>query len=369
MFHSPNSALIVGVLAVVAVLGAPALAKEKLPVVIEGAALDRACINAFGGPEYFSWVPRMGIQNAVSTCERAIAQSPDDPDVQFYNAVARDQFAERGGTQDDNLFATKIYRKLAEGGHELAEYALATMFDEDVGVDESAALATLRQAAAGELDAAVQCDALRSLAFSDIDGDTEFDMAAAEDAAVGNYVCAGIVANMFWRGQVGQYELTRPLDSYVRYAAVHGDPMVMPVLGLFYAGGTDSTEIPAPLGGQYTAEKDIERAGYWLLLGYWGTQSVMGQAAYDSYWDGQMFVDPVTAEALQAGLKGLGLYSGGVDGVWGEGSASALEAFMASGEIDALFQRMRVLEPMDARLGEMMPTHIDTPAIAQAAGF
>ncbi|UJW85822.1 hypothetical protein [Devosia sp. SL43] len=368
MFHSPKSVLICSILAAAA-LSTPALAKDKAPVVIEGAALDRACINAFGGQEHFSWTPRMGIQNAVSTCQRAVEQSPDNPDIQFYNAVARDQFAERGGTQDDNLFATKIYRKLAADGHELAEYALATMFDEDVGVSESEALATLQHAAAGELDAAVQCDALRSLAFSDIDGDTDFDMAAAEDAAKENYVCAGIVANMFWRGQVGQYELTRPLDSYVRYAAVHGDALSMAVLGLFYADGTDSTTIPDPLKGQYTAEMDTERAGYWMLLSYWGTQSVMRQTDYDNYWSGQMFVDPVTAGAMQAGLEGLGLYSGAVDGVWGEGSAGALEAFLTSGQIDELFQGVREAEPMDDALGGMVPTHIDTQAIAQAAGL
>ena len=367
MFHSPNSALICRVLATIVVLSTPALAKDKAPPVIEGAALDRACINAFGGDEHFSWIPRMGVANAMATCEGAVAQSPDNPDVQFYYAVARDQFAERGGTQDDNIFATKLYRKLAAGGHELANYALATMFDEDVGLSEGEALATLLQAAAGDFGPAIQCETLRSLSFSDIDGANDFDMAAAESAAVGNYVCAGVVANMFWRGSVGQYTLSRPLDSYVRYAAVHGDPLVMAVLGLFYAGGTDSTEIPAPLGGQYTAEKDIERAGYWLLLAYWSTQNFFAPADYDAYWSGQMFVDPVTAEALQAGLKGLGLYSGAVDGVWGEGSAGALEAFTASGNIDELFQRVRVLEPMDAALGEMVPAHIDTPAIAQAA--
>lgn len=368
MFHSPNTALPFRVLILSLALSAPVVAKDKAPPVIEGEALVRACVNAFGGEDLFAWTPRMGIGNAVATCESAVALSPDDPEVQFYYAVARDQFAERGGTQADNIYATKVYRKLAGDGFGIAAYALATMFDEDTGISEAEALAILQQATAGEFGPAIQCDTLRTMAFSDIDGSSaDFDMATAERSAVGNHVCAGIVANMFWRGQIGQYDLTRPLDAYVRYAAVHGDPLAMAVLGLFYAAGTDSTTIPEPLRGQYTAQLDTERAGYWLLLAYWGTRSVMGQADYDSYWSEQMFVDPVTAGALQAGLKGLGLYTGAVDGAWGEGSAGALEAFMASGEIDALFQRVRGLETIDADLGTMAPMHIEVPAIAQAA--
>jgi hypothetical protein len=369
MFHSPNTARTFRILSLALALSVPAVAKDKGPPVIEGAALDRACANAFGRPDEFSWTPRMGIVNAVATCERAMAQSPDNPDVQFGYAVARDQFAERGGEQADNIYATKVYRKLAGEGHALATYALATMFDEDTGITEDQARRILEDAVAGEYGPAVQCDTLRTFAYSSIDNsDAPFDMATAEALAVGSPVCAGVAASMFWRSPVGEYELTGPLDSYVRYAATHGDFMAMAVLGLFYADGTDSTTIPDPLKGEYTAVKDTERAGYWMLLSYWGSSSVMQVDEYDSYWGGQMLVDPLTTGAMQAGLKGLGLLDGPVDGKWGEGSAGALEAFMASGEIDALFQRVRALETIDSELGTLGAAHIDTAAIAEAAG-
>jgi hypothetical protein len=368
MFRSPKSALRCGALAAVAAFAGcatPAFAKTKGMPDLSGAALDRACINAFGGQENFAWAPRMGLLYAQMICESAAEQSPDNADVQFYNAVARDQWAERGGTQDDNLYATKVYRRLAAQGHDLGSYALATMFDEDTGVTAEDARAMLDRAAEGTYGAGVQCDAMR---IRDYSGMVAFDMAAAEAAAVGNPVCAGVAADVFWRGNVGDYDLARPLDSYVRYAAAHGDFSAMAVLGVFYAGGTGSTTITDILRDQYTAEQDPERAGYWLIIAFWGMQSVMPQADYDSYWYGQMFNDPVTAGALQTGLKALGYYAGPTDGVWNDDSLVALGSFVISGKVDPLFQRVRALEPMDATLGELMPIHVDLPAVSEAAG-
>ncbi|KQX43002.1 hypothetical protein ASD04_03385 [Devosia sp. Root436] len=337
----------------------PALAKSK----VQDQTLRLACIGAFGDREHFDWVPRMGLDNALATCRSAIAQFPDDAEVQFYNAVARDQFAESGGTQDDNLYATEVYRRLATSGLPVAQYALGTMFDEAAGVGTEESLGYMIDARAGVFGASIRCEALRTFGLADLDGNgPSYDIVAAEGMAHGNYVCAGHLANMFWNGYVSASDLPLPLGDYVRYAAVHGDPAAMTLLGLFYTFGTGSTEIDALLQGQYTARQDLERAGYWLLLAYWGTKSAWSQNNYDTFWGGDALNSVTTVEALQTALKALGRYDGAVDGVYGADLYQAIQAF-GSADVDALFQTVRAKEKYAAGLGEREPLHIGTTAV------
>ena len=149
MFHGTMSRTALRISAVVVLAGlwsGPTFAKTKL----QGEALRHACITAFGDRDHFDWVPRMGLENALQICNSALAQFPDDPEVRLYHAIARDQFAEHGGTQADNVFATSVYRELAEAGLPVAEYALGTMFDEEAGVTTEDALAYMSRARAGE---------------------------------------------------------------------------------------------------------------------------------------------------------------------------------------------------------------------------
>lgn len=338
----------------------PALAKSKL----EGAALREACIGAFGDEEHFDWVPRMGVGAAIAICRRAVEQFPDDPEVRFYHAVARDQFAERGGTQEDNLFATAEYRELAEDGMGVAQYALGTMFDEDAGVTAEDALSYLRRAKNGEFGQSIRCEALRTFGQSDLDGHgPSYDVAEAERLAHGNYVCAAYLAGMYWSGYIAADDLPLRLDNYVRYAAVHGDPNAMAMTGLFYTYGTDSSDIDFQLQGQYEARQDAERAGYWLLLAYWGTRSSMRSQVHADFWAGQHLQSATVVEAMQAALKALDLYDGDIDGNFLAPTEQALATFEAS-DIDAVFQAVRAKEKYDPDLGPREALHIGGAAIA-----
>lgn len=343
-------------------LSGPALAKPKL----QSDAARQACIGAFGDRDHFDWVPRMGLENALSACQLAIERFPDDPEVRLYNAIARDQFAERGGSQQDNLAATEAYRELAEAGVPLAQYALGTMFDENSGVSTEEGLSYLTRARDGEFGVSISCEALRSFAYNDLDGNgPHYDIAAAESAAHGNYVCAGYLANMSWNGHASASDLPLPLGDYVRYAAVHGDPAAMTLLGLFYAFGTGSSEIDTLLQGQYTARQDAERAGYWLLLAYWGTRSAWNRNNYDTFWGGDALDTVATVEALQTALKALGRYDGAVDGVYGADLYQAVQAFGAA-DVDALFQTVRAKEKYPSSLGPREVAHIGDGALPTA---
>lgn len=349
-----------GLLALIGLLSGPALAKTKL----QDEAVRGACIEAFGDRDHFDWVPRMGISAAMSICSRALVQFPDDPDVRFYHAVARDQFAERGGTQEDNLFATAEYRELAEDGMGVAQYALGTMFDENSGVTTADALAYLRRAREGEFGQSIQCEALRTFGQSDLDGNgPSYDVAEAERLAHGNYVCAAYLAGMYWSGYIAADDLALSLADYVRYAAVHGDPNAMAMTGLFYTFGTGSVEIDLQLQGQYTARRDPERAGQWLILAYWATRSSMRENVHTDFWDGQHLQSFSVVEAMQTALKGLGHYDGEIDGNYLTPTKDALAAFEAS-DLDAVFQALRAKEKYNADLGPREALHIGAAAIA-----
>lgn len=365
MLHGMTAGKVLRVAALVALAGlwsGPALGKSKL----QGDALRQACIGAFGDRDHFDWVPRMGLGNALATCSAAIVQFPDDAEVQLYHAVARDQLAERGGTQDDNLFATEVYRELADSGPEMAEYALATMFDESSGVSTSDALATMQRAREGEFGHSIRCEALRSFGQVDLDGNGPFyDVAEAERLAHGNYVCAGFLAGMYWNGYAAASDLTLSVADYARYAAVHGDANAMAMTGLFYAHGTGSTDIDPQLQGQYEARRDAERAGYWLLLAYWATRSSMRPEVHDDFWHGQHLQSAAVVEAMQTALKALGLYENEIDGNFIAPTQLALEMFEGS-DIDAVFQAVRAKEKYDPSLGPREALHIGRAAIAGA---
>ena len=353
---------IAALIALMGLWGGPALAKTKL----QGEDLRQACIGAFGDREHFDWVPRMGLSNALAVCAAAIVQFPDDVDVRFTHAVARDQFAERGGTQDDNLFATEVYRELAASGLPMAEYALGTMFDESSGVTTADALSYMQRAREGEFGQSIRCEALRTFGQADLDGNGAFyDAAAAEGLSHGNHVCAGFFASMYWSGYASEADLQLPLGDYVRYAAVHGDANAMAMTGLFYAYGAGSTDIDLQLQGQYTARQDAERAGYWLLLANWATRSSMRSAAYVDFWDGRHLQSAVIVEAMQTALKALGHYDGEIDGNYLAPTQQALSAFEAS-DIDAVFQMVRAKEKYHPSLGPREAVHVGAAAIAIA---
>ena len=365
MLYETTGRRVLRVAALIAVAGlwsGPALAKTKL----QDQALRQACIGAFGDRDHFDWVPRMGLANALAACDTAILQFPDDPDVRFYHAVARDQFAERGGTQDDNLFATETYRELADGGLGVAQYALGTMFDESSGVSASDALSYMERARAGEFGQSIRCEALRTFGQADLDGNGAFyDTVAAESMAHGNYVCAGFLTGMYWSGYASANDLPLAIADYARYAAVHGDPNSMAMTGLFYTYGTGSTDIDLQLQGQYEARQDDERAGYWLLLAYWATKSSMRSQVHDDFWQGQHLQSAAVVEAMQTALKELGLYDGEIDGNYIAPTQLALEAFEAS-DVDAVFQTVRAKEKYDPSLGPREALHIGSAAIAGA---
>lgn len=365
MLHKMTAGRVLRVAALLALAGlwsGPALAKTKL----HGEALRQACIGAFGDRDHFDWLPRMGLTNALAACRAALIQFPDDLEVRFYHAVARDQFAERGGTQNDNLFATAEYRKLAADGMELAQYGLGTMFDENSGVTTEVALSYMQRAREGEFGQSIRCEALRTFGQADLDGNGAFyDVAKAERLAQGNYVCAAYLAGMYWSGYIGADALPLPLGDYVRYAAVHGDANAMAMNGLFYTYGTGSTDIDMQLQGQYAVRQDAERAGYWLLLAYWATRSSMRSAAYVDFWEGRHLQSAVIVEAMQTALKALGHYGGPIDGNYLTPTQQALSAFEAS-DIDAVFQMVRAKEKYHPSLGPREPVHVGTAAIAMA---
>jgi hypothetical protein len=351
---------IVALIALTGLWSEPALAKTKL----QGEALRQACIGAFGDRDHFDWIPRMGLDNAVAVCRRAIAQFPDDREVRLYHAISRDQFAEHGGTQDDNIYATSVYRELAADGLQVAEYALGTMFDENSGVTAEDALAYMTRARTGEFGASIRCEALETFGFADLDGNgPSYDVAAAESMAHGNYLCAGSLINMIWNGYASASDLPLQLGEYTRSAAVHGDPAAMAMLGLFYAHGTGSTDIDPQLQGQFTARQDAERAGSWLLLGYWGTRSAWSPARYAEFWDHNHLLSPVVVEAMQTMLKTLGYYEGEVDGNFLPATQQALASFEAS-DIDTLFQSVRAKEKYAPGLGRREAAHIGNAAIS-----
>lgn len=348
------------IVAVVGLLGSPALAKSKLSA--EDA--KAACIGAFGDRDHFDWVPRMGLENALLACEWAIAGFPDEPEVRLSQAMARDQNAERGGNQQDNHYATIAYRELAADGVPLAQYALGTMFDENSGVSTADALTVMTRARDGAFGASIRCEALRTFGYSDLDGNgPSYDVAAAESMAHGNYVCAGYLANMFWNGYASADDLPLQVGEYARYAAVHGDPAAMAMLGLFYAYGTGSSEIEPQLQGQFTARQDAERAGYWLLLAYWGTRSAWSTAHHAEFWDDNHLLSPVIVEAMQTGLKALGHYAGDIDGNFLPATQDAIAAFEAS-DLDAAFQSVRAKEKYAPALGRREMMHIGKAAMS-----
>lgn len=366
MLHGKTSGTLlrlVALIALIALPNAPALAKSKL----SPEAAKQACITAFGDRDHFDWVPRMGLDNALSVCQRAIDGYPDDAEVRLFYAIARDQYAERGGNQQDNVYAAETYRDLAAEGLPLAQYALGTMFDENAGVSTDEGLSYLTRARDGEFGVSISCEALRTFGFNDLDGNgPHYDVAVAERASHGNYVCAGYLANMFWNGYLGASDLPLPLGDYVRYAAVHGDPAAMALLGLFYTFGTGSTEIDTYLQGQYTARQDAERGGSWLLLAYWGTKSAWSPDNYQRFWRDDVLLGPVMVEALQTALNALGRYDGALDGTPDPELQQALDAF-GSADVDALFQSIRAKEKYPAGLGSRVMIHIGDGAVAAAA--
>ena len=353
---------LVALIALAALWSGPALAKTKL----QREALRQACIGAFGDWDHFDWVPRMGLANAVAVCDAAVEQFPDDADVRFYHAIARDQLAERGGTQDDNLFATEVYRELANDGLPMAEYALGTMFDESSGVSTSDALAYMKRARDGDFGQSVRCEALRTFGLADLDGNGPFyNVAEAERLAHGNYVCAGFLAGMYWAGYAAAGDLPLTIADYVRYAAVHGDPNAMAMTGLFYTYGAGSSDIDPQLQGQYEARQDAERAGYWLLLAHWATKSSRRSEVYADFWQGKHLQSAAVVEALQTALAALGLYEGDIDGNFLAPTQQALAAFEAS-DVDAVFQTVRAKEKYDPSLGPREALHIGSAALAGA---
>lgn len=341
---------------------AGAYAKDKDGGQREAARLS--CIGAFGDHDHFDWVPRMGLENALSACQFAIGWYPDDPELQLYNAIARDQIAERGGTQQDNLYATENYRRLAAGGLQLAEYTLSTMFDEESGVSTEDALATMERARAGEFGTSIRCEALRTFGLVNLDGNgPSYDIAAAEAMAYGNYICAGYLAGMFWNDYATPADLPLPVSDYARYAAVHGDPVAMTMVGLAYAYGGDSAELDPKLRGQFSLRQDAERGGNWLLLAHWGTRSAWRADVHENSWEYGYLQSPPLVTAMQTAMAKLGLYYGAINGSFDEATRVALVAFEAS-DIDALFQSVRAKEKYDAALGAREAMHIAGAALA-----
>ncbi|QQR35371.1 sel1 repeat family protein [Devosia oryziradicis] len=305
----------------------------------------------------------MGLASALSVCGAAVEQFPDDAEVRFYHAVARDQFAERGGTQDDNLFATETYRALADDGLGVAQYALGTMFDESSGVSTGDALSYMERARDGEFGQSIRCEAIRTFGQADLDGNgASYDVAAAEQASRGNYVCAGYLTGMYWSGYAAADDLPLRVADYARYAAVHGDPNSMAMVGLFYTYGTGSTDIDFQLQGQYEARQDAQRAGYWLLLAYWATRSSMRSDVHSDFWEGLHLQSAEVVEAMQTALTALDLYEGDLDGNFLPPTEQALAAFEAS-DIDAVFQMVRAKEKYDPSLGPREPLRIGSAAI------
>jgi hypothetical protein len=365
MVHGTTSGKLLATFIAVLVLGSPsAEAKEKDPAQAE--ATRQACIGAFGDRDHFDWLPRMGLQNALDVCRSAIARFADDAEVRLYYAIARDQFAERGGTQQDNLYATDTYRELAAAGVPLAQYALGTMFDEDAGVSTQDALDYLAQSRNGDFGASIRCEALRTFGYADLDGNGAFyDVAAAESMAHGNYVCAAYLVDMYRTGHVNAQDLPLPLADYARYAAVHGDPAAMALVGLFYAYGTGSMDIDALLQGQYSARQDAEKAGYWLLLAHWATKSSMRPDVHQDFWDHDHLLSPTVMSAIQTALAALGFYEGQPSGTNDQATQDGMAAFEAS-NFDAVFQAVRAKEKYAGDLGPRVPLHIGDAALAPA---
>lgn len=367
MLHGKTSGAALRLAALITMAGllnGPALAKTKTTAGTERAEAARlTCIGAFGDRDHFDWVPRMGLENALSVCQYAVGWFPEDADVRFNNAVARDQAAERGGTQQDNIYATTAYRELAAEGMPLAIYALGTMFDEDVGVSREDALRYMTRARSGEFGASVRCEALRTFGLADLDGNGAFyDVTAAESMAYGNYVCAGYLANMFWSGYAAPGDLPLPIGEYARYAAVHGDPASMAMVGLAYAHGGNSTELDAQLRGQFAGQANPERAGAWLVLAYWGTRSAWRPDSHQNFWNYNHMLSPAVAEAMQSTLTELGLY----DPETSHGGDSPLQAALddfAASDVDALFQMVRAKEKYAGALGGREMLHIGTAAM------
>lgn len=358
MLHGTTSGIVVAFV-VTALCSGPALAKTKLP----DEALRQSCISAFGDRDHFDWVPRMGITNALSVCQSALARFPDDPQVQLYHAISRDQLADRGGDQADNLFATQVYRRLAADGVPLAEYALGTMFDESSGVSTEDGLAYMTRARAGEFGESIRCEALRTFGLADLEGSgPSYDVAAAASMAHGNYVCAGFLTGMFWSGYAMPDDLPLPVEDYARYAAVHGDPVAMAMVGLFYAYGAGSTELEPQLQGQSAARQDAERAGYWLLLAHWGTTSSWRPERHAEFWEQDHLLSPVVVEAMQTALTALGYYDGDIDGNFLPSTQEALTTFEEL-DLDGTFQLVRTKEKYNLALGAREAMHIGPAAM------
>ena len=66
---------------------------------------------------------------------------------------------------------------------------------------------------------------------------------------------------------------------------------------------------------------------------------------------------------MQTALTALGLYSGPIEGTFGDTTRMALEAFEAS-DMDAVFQMVRAKEKYDSALGQREPLHIGDAAMA-----
>lgn len=337
-------------------------------------AVEVLCRSAFMVGGEFHWDPRMTIRNAMAVCEAALREKPDDLDLQFFYAAARDVWAQWGnGTPADDYYAVTAYRALAEKGHALGEYALGTMYDEDAGVTKADGIAISARAINGEFGSGVACQtyisvlAADDLAAAGLTFDAEL-MAKYSEESVS---CSDSVLSALAYVEPAEFQTPLKLEHYARVAAMTGSGWGMYYLGSFYAIGSEGTYSPI-FTGRVSLHRDWERGGRWLLLHYWWSMQRTDRAAKVAEWLPTAFQGE-PAMAIQTALKSLGYYSGGIDGQLGPQSKAALAAFVASGTADALFQRLRSDEPQHpmlpvpppVRLGNAALEHFSAPVAAR----
>lgn len=328
--------------------GAPA------PVPTEQSMAEQLCLGSHLVGGDFVWTPPMTVRNAMAVCEAALRSNPSSIELQFGYAVARDTWSVwTDGSPADDFYAVTAYRELAAKGHPLAEYALGTMFDEDGGVSEAEGLDILRRATAGAFGDGPACLSARTLYATDnfAKVGAVLDMADLEQRAQRSYTCSSEISLLAAYGAPGTTSLRLPLDAYTRHGAVHGSETAMNSLGMAYTRGSG------------TVGRDVERGGLWLLISYWADSERYRPSLLSLYWDPKFSVTE-DATAIQTALRGLGFYSGALDGSIGPASRAALANFVASGTVDALFQRLRNEEPLSPLLPPLLPMHLGDAALA-----
>lgn len=354
-------------------LPAPAPAPDRAPepprlpteAGMSAEQIDRLCRGAHVMGGAFRWYPPMGEQAALALCEAALRAKPDDPDLQFAYALARDNRSLPG----DDLYAATAYRALAAQGHLAATYTLATMHDENSGVTRPEAVQALTQVMRAEGQPGLACMALIDLYADNL---TDWTISPAEIAQLEagariSPACADSVVRAYGRNPDG-VPLGLPYLAYARMSAVHlMDPNQPLRLGSFYAKGRLAANDYLPkYRASVTMERDVLRGGQWLLVGHYYLNDYIrpqSERLFADFRDPSLR-DPLQARAMQTALADLGFYNGAIDGAFGAQSRAALDRFIASDMVDGVFQALRTTEPQHPMMPAIQPMRLGRAALA-----